>query len=145
MSHSRKRRMPSGFEWNSDETQPSENLSRTTRIRHTNVNFDVAGAASTSTAFITAPASPEKRSGTGPTDISSGHAGDDDVMPSLSEAVYPDSDDEGDDDALGEAELDPQYQDHLDYDDVSNAPCVRTKKTPAVSNQWNCHGILADC
>lgn len=126
-----------GFEWNSDETQASENLHRTTRIRHTNIDLDIAGAASTNTTFITAPASPEKRPGISSTDISYGRADDDDddVMPSLTETLYPDSDDEGDNDALGGVELDPQYQEHLNYGDVSNAPRVRMKRKPAVSDQ----------
>lgn len=126
---SRKRRVPSGFEWTPDDTQGGVNdlPSRTTRIRHTNYDLNMSGRSSAHLDFVVAPASPEKRSGDGT--ISTSHDDDDDIMPALGD-IYPQSDDDDDDD---EEAVDPQYEQHLNQLDASDAPRVRRKRTTAVS------------
>lgn len=137
MSHSRKRRIPSGFEWTNDDTSGGiQDVERTTLIRHTNFNLEMAGGSSSRTEFVTAPASPEKRPG-----VSTTHSYDndgDDIMPALGD-TYPESDDEDEGDIEA---VDPEYQAHLNQLEPSDAPRMRRKRTPAVSRIANFHAYL---
>lgn len=131
----RKRRGPDGFQWHADQSTDDhgDEQLRTTRLRYTNVNLGTTGASSFSTSYIIAPASPEKRadlSAHGPHNL---EGADDDILPGLIDCL--DSDDEEDDmAAAGDAQLDPQYQEHLTALESDDAP--RAKRIPAVS-----HGI----
>lgn len=135
----RKRRGPEGFEWTIDNADDrADDQPRTTRIRHTNIDLDATGVPSSNTSYITAPASPEKRadlSAHGPYDLEG--VVDDETLPVLIDC--PDSDDEEDIAAAGDAQVDPQYQQHLNVLDPADAP--RKQKTPAVSHSID----IPDC
>ncbi|KZP09993.1 hypothetical protein FIBSPDRAFT_913941 [Athelia psychrophila] len=107
----RKRRAPAAFEWH-ENNEDSQNLidqqePRTTRIRHTTFNSDAAGKPSYNTAYLTAPASPEKRPGLNGRSLDE----DMDTLPELQDC--PDSDVEDDEGVQADAALDVQYQRHI--------------------------------
>lgn len=138
----RKRRGPEGFEWHTDNTDDhtddhTDDQPRTTRIRHTNINFDATGTSSFNTSYITAPASPEKRAAPGMHGPHAFDGLDNDTLPGLIDCD--DSDGEEDTAAVEEAQLDPQYQQHLNVLDPADAP--RKQRAPVVSHCIN----ISDC
>lgn len=123
----RKRRAPAAFEWhenNEDSQNPIDQQEpRTTRIRHTTFNLDAAGKPSYNTAYLTAPASPEKRPGLNGRSLDE----DMDTLPELQDC--PDSDVEDDEGVQADAALDVQYQRHIIQLSDGDAPKRRIRTT----------------
>ncbi|KAF7984577.1 hypothetical protein HWV62_13799 [Athelia sp. TMB] len=137
----RKRALPSGFEWRQDGTSvdPSD-MPRTTRIRHHTFNLDASGHSTSSSAFITAPASPEKTSSSEAlAEPQSAPANDDDEMPALVEVAEESDDEDGEE---CEAARNPEYQQHrrtfVDLANVAGLRAGRKKRTAAddPTAQW---------
>lgn len=115
MSQQRKRRVPSGFEWHHDEAnhlvRPTDGPPPTVRIKHTDLNLDIAGASSSHTTYITAPASPEKRRDQcGPTSPNFNWLDGEFLPEMLGEQEQGHGAEEEDE----EDAVDPDYQHHID-------------------------------
>ncbi|KAF7972344.1 hypothetical protein HWV62_18114 [Athelia sp. TMB] len=127
------RQVAASMDWTYDNADHQDE--HMTRFRYTNVDLDSSNAASSTTSYFSAPASPEKA----PEPALDADVYDDD-LPALIE-VDADSDNEDNEPAaVGDAGLDPQYQRHkTTLVDLANEPSAGKMPRPSTENvnkQW---------
>lgn len=134
----RKRHGTTDFQWHADgqgTVKHGDEQPRTTRFRHTTMNLDATGTSSSSTVYIAAPASPEKRDIPVNRPYESEGEGTYDDLPALEDCE--DSDDEDDTVDAVDVQLDPQYQQHLTVLEFADAPRAQKARARAVSHIIN--------